>query len=109
MLLDDIINLLKVVAKPRKLTTTSFSNHYGKTKMIDVSTSLKQENRERQGLATTHNKVSLNTDLYSDGYFSGYIGLEATHPEDYSYWSGYQIGCREYWAKKLGVEISQQF
>ena len=52
-----------------------------------------------------HQETELNTDLYSVGYFEGYIGCEPSHPEQHSYWSGYQIGSREYWAKKLGVKI----
>ena len=51
----------------------------------------------------------LNTDIYSLGYFEGIIGLEPSQPEQHSYWSGYQIGSREYWAKKLSVVIPAQF
>ena len=73
----------------------------------------------------TYKEPELNTDLYSEGYFLGYIGAEPTRPEDSSYWSGYRcstsirlamrgesriaIGHREYWANKLGVEIPSQF
>jgi len=73
--------------------------------MINSHISVEQKNRERQGLEAIHNEASLNTDLYSNGYFEGYIGAEPSHPEHQSYWSGYQIGSREYWAKKLEVEI----
>lgn len=51
----------------------------------------------------------LNTDLYSGGYFDGLIGLEPSQPENQSYWEGYQIGYREYWAGKLSVEIPAEF
>ena len=68
--------------------------------MINSYTSVDQDKRQRQ---------ELNTDLYSDGYFTGYIGAEPTRPENYSYWAGYQLGSREYWAKKLGVEIPTEF
>lgn len=56
-----------------------------------------------------YEEASLETDLYSGGYFEGYIGLEPSQPEKHSYWSGYQLGYREYWAKKLGVEIPTEF
>ena len=77
--------------------------------MISSSTSVEQKNRERQELDPIHFEPELDTDLYSEGYFLGYIGAEPTRPEDYSYWSGYQLGHREYWATKLGVEIPSQF
>ncbi len=48
---------------------------------------------------------NLDTDLYSGGFFDGLIGSEPLYPEKSSYWSGYQIGYREYWAGKLSVEI----
>ena len=89
--------------------------------MINLSTSVEQKNRERQEADVVLSESELNTDLYSEGYFLGYIGAEPTRPEDPSYWSGYRcptgirlatrgesatpIGSREYWANKLGVEI----
>lgn len=72
--------------------------------MINSYTSVEQSNQERQEL-----EANLDTGRYSEGYFEGYIGLEPRQPEEDSYWYGYQIGCREYWAKKLGVEIPSQF
>jgi hypothetical protein len=77
--------------------------------MINVSTSLEQEKRERQELSRINEEYILDTGVYSEGYFEGYIGCEPRHPEQHSYWAGYQIGCREYWAKKLGVEIPTEF
>jgi hypothetical protein len=77
--------------------------------MINLSTSVEQSNREQQELERIHEEAGLNTDIYSEGYFEGYIGCEPRHPEQHSYWAGYQIGCREYWAKKLGVEIPTEF
>ena len=77
--------------------------------MFDLHTSLEQENQERQELEQTKQESALDTDLYSAGYLGGYIGAEPTHPEQYSYWAGYQIGYREYWAQRLGVEIPIEF
>jgi len=77
--------------------------------MINVYTSLEQSNREEQELDRIHNGASLNTDLYSEGYLEGYWGCEPSHLEQQSYWEGYQVGSREYWAKKLGVLIPTEF
>ena len=77
--------------------------------MFNLHLSVDQENRERQEEERINQEAQLNTDLYSGGYFEGYIGLEPSHPEKHSYWSGYQLGYREHWAKKLGVEIPTEF
>ena len=77
--------------------------------MINSSISVDEENRERQELNLIHEEASRETDWYSGGFFDGLIGLEPSHPEKHSYWSGYEIGYREYWAKKLGVEIPTEF
>ena len=77
--------------------------------MFDLYTSVEQSRREQQGLEARKVEASLNTDLYSVGYFDGLIGCEPSHPEEHSYWSGYQIGYREYWAGKLSVEIATEF
>jgi len=77
--------------------------------MFDLYTSVEQKNREQQGLEVRDLAAELNTDLYSDGYFEGYIGGKPSYPEQHSYWDGYQLGSREYWAKKLGVEIPTEF
>ena len=77
--------------------------------MIDSYTSVEQSSREEQEFEIIRQETTLNTDLYSLGYFEGIIGLEPSQPEQHSYWSGYQIGSREYWAKKLSVVIPAQF
>jgi hypothetical protein len=64
--------------------------------MIDIQTSVEQKSLERQ---------ELETRLYSVGCFDGLIGREPSQPENDSYWYGYQLGAREYWAKKLEVKI----
>ena len=68
--------------------------------MFNLFTSVEQKKQYQQGKET-----ELNTELYSERYFLGYIGSEPTRPEDDSYWSGYQLGSREYWTKKLGIKI----
>lgn len=77
--------------------------------MNNLYTSLEQEKREQQALDAIHDEASLNTDKHSTGYMEGYIGMEPSHPEDHIYWSGYEVGCREYWAKRLGVVIPTEF
>lgn len=93
----------------KTLTANASVNILKQINMNNIYTSVEQTNRERQGLEAKNNEVVLNTDLYSEGYFEGYIGAEPTQPEQHSYWAGYQTGSREYWAKKLGVEISSEF
>ena len=72
-----------------------------------------QEQRIQNDLIAVEEQIieeaSRETDWYSGGFFDGLIGLEPSHPEKQSYWSGYEIGSREYWAKKLGVEIPTEF
>lgn len=69
--------------------------------MTYLPVNIKQYSVERQ-------EEKLNTGVYSEGYFEGCIGCEPSAPEDNSYWAGYQIGCREYWAQKLGVTIPSE-
>jgi hypothetical protein len=104
-----VLESLEVVRHRKLHYDKTLETIYGKPKMTNVSTSLEQEKRERQELERIQEEAGLNTDRYSEGYFEGYIGCEPRHPEQHSYWSGYQIGCREYWAKKLGVEIPTEF
>ena len=77
--------------------------------MTYLPVSVEQEKREQQELDRIHDEASLNTDLYSGGFFDGLIGAEPTHPEQHSYWAGYQVGYREYWAVKRSVEIPTEF
>ena len=77
--------------------------------MFNLDLSVEQSIREQQGIEARDIEASLNTDTYSVGYFEGYIGSEPTHPEHRSYWAGYQIGNREYWAKERGVVMPTEF
>ena len=71
--------------------------------------SVDRKNREQQERDLLNEEASLNTDLYSEGFFDGLIGCEPRHLEEQSYWEGFQIGLRENWAKKLGVVIPTEF
>jgi hypothetical protein len=64
--------------------------------MINLSKSVDQKKKEVQ---------ELNPNLYSLGWFDGLIGLEPTQIEDSSYWYGYSLGQREYWANKRGLKL----
>ena len=77
--------------------------------MTYLPVSVEQEKREQQGLDRIDEKASLNTDLYSGGFFDGLIGCEPSRPEQHSYWEGYQTGYREYWAVKRSIEIPTEF
>ena len=75
---------------------------------MNIALQLEQEKRDRQGLEAYEAESNRETDSYSLGFFDGLIGSEPSQPERNSYWSGYQIGNREYWAKKLGVLIPSE-
>ena len=47
----------------------------------------------------------INIELYSEGFFDGVCGLDATLPHFWDYWQGYQLGYREYCCGLLGVAI----
>ena len=76
---------------------------------MNIALQLEQEKRERQGLEEYEAENSRETDSYSLGFFDGLIGSDPMNPEKHSYWSGYETGNREYWAKKLKVEIPSEF
>ena len=77
--------------------------------MLNIALDLEQQQREENELAALVAQIDQETDLYHVGRFDGLINCEPTQLEEPSYWSGYQLGQREYWAKKLGVEIPTEF
>ncbi|MBE9168661.1 hypothetical protein IQ238_14490 [Pleurocapsales cyanobacterium LEGE 06147] len=77
--------------------------------MFDLYLSVEQQKREQQDLDAVHEQADLYASLSSEGRFDGICGLPPTQPQDYQYWDGYQVGLREYWTKKLGVEIETPF
>ncbi len=80
---------------------------------LNIALQQEQQQRVDNDLALAeeqkHQEASVETDMYSAGFFDGLIGLEPSAPERHSYWSGYETGYREYWVKKLGVEIPTHF
>jgi hypothetical protein len=76
---------------------------------INIALAYEQEKREKQELDLIEEQAEENASLSSEGRFDGICGLPPTQPQDYQYWDGYQVGLREYWTKKLGVEIETPF
>ena len=77
--------------------------------MLNIALELEQEQRLENDKAAVESQISQETDLYDVGRFDGLIGSRPTGLEEQSYWEGYQIGLKEYWAKKLEVEIPTEF
>ena len=76
--------------------------------MFDSYLSVEQEKRERQGTDLFQEEANLDVEMYSGGFFDGLIGSEPSSPSSTSYWKGYQLGYREYWAGKRSVEIATE-
>ncbi len=79
---------------------------------------LGQYTKKRQGkrIPETSNRLRKSTsqpesptEKYSGGWFDGLIGENPMYPENSEYWSGYSLGCREFWCSKKGVELSDRF
>ncbi len=69
---------------------------------------LAQQQRINQSLMSDGiepNDLNQIPQSYSDGFFDGQIGLKASHPENWSDWSGYSQGNREYWCQPKGIEL----
>ena len=71
--------------------------------MTYLPVSVNEKKQPRQEL-----EAELDINLYSGGFFDGLIGSEPSSPSSASYWTGYQLGYREYWAGKLSVEIATE-
>ncbi len=91
---------------------------------INIALAYEQEKRKKQDRDAINEEANRNANLHSEGKFDGVCGLEPSlphgqltvarqprHPcpQEHSYWSGYCVGLREYWAKKLNVEIPTEF
>lgn len=84
----------------RSQQTEKLSKQY-KEKRSPISTSQKEislENLEQE-------KLDINIELYSAGFFDGLTGLNAELPHLKDYWDGYALGYREYGTGLLGLEI----
>ncbi len=55
------------------------------------------------------NDLSQIPKSYSEGEFDGKIGLEASQPENWDYYSGWAIGHRMYECQKRGIELPEEF
>ena len=76
--------------------------------MIDLPVSVEQEKRETQEIDSLQEEANLDVEMYSGGFFDGLMGSEPSSPSSTSYWDGYALGYREYWAAKLSVEIATE-
>lgn len=72
---------------------------------INIALEIEQEQRAKNSHAAIEADLARQSELHSNGEFDGKIGLEPSHPEEISYWSGYEVGLRQYWCKKLGREL----
>lgn len=77
--------------------------------MLNIALATEQEQRVSNGLAAIEEQANRETDLYDVGRFDGLIGCEPTQLKEPSYWEGYQIGLRQYWANKKGIELETEF
>ena len=69
--------------------------------MISSKTNFSQQLEKN----TTSVEPDLDIELYSEGFFDGVCGLDATLPHVWHYWHGYQLGYREYCCGLLGTKI----
>lgn len=77
--------------------------------MLNIALELEQEQRLCNSLAAVEAQIDRETDLYDVGRRNGLIGSRPTKLKEQNYWEGYQTGLRQYWAKKLEVEIPIEF
>ena len=68
--------------------------------------------RENQSLINDRiepNVLSQMPKRYSDGELDGQTNLNPSHPEDWDYWAGYSQGNREYWCRRKGISLPDEF
>lgn len=76
---------------------------------INIALATEQEQRLANESAAIEAEIDKETDYYHVGKFDGLAGCEPTHIEKLSYWAGYEIGLRQYWANKKGIELETEF
>lgn len=77
--------------------------------MLNIALELEQEQRLANDRAAIEAEIEKETDYFSVGKFDGLAGCEPTRVEELSYWEGYQIGLRQYWASKKGIQLETEF
>lgn len=55
------------------------------------------------------NELKQLPEAYLDGEWSGKIGEECKHPEDWDYFHGWALGHREYKCKQNGIILPDEF
>ena len=80
--------------------------------MLDYYIRKEQGNRVCEAfnaLSESAHQTNLPTELYSGGWFDGLIGDQPRYPDIETYWSGYSLGNQEYWCKKKGITLSNDY
>ena len=80
--------------------------------MLDYYIEKEQENQVQGAINAFEdslNQAEPPRELYSGGWFDGYIGDKPLHPELWEYWEGYSQGNREYWCKQKGITLPEEF
>lgn len=70
--------------------------------MINIA--LEQEQRYLDGLSAFNAEIDKQTDSHDVGFSDGIINCFPKTIEP-SYWSGYEVGLRQYWAQRLEIKI----
>ncbi len=77
--------------------------------MLDFYLSVEQQKREQQDLDAVDDQAHQNLMLSAQGRFDGKCGLPPSRVDDQRYWAGYASGLREYWSRKLGLQLDTEF
>ncbi len=80
--------------------------------MLNYELQIDQQNRVKEAINALEESVNQPeppTELYSGGWFDGFIGEQPLHPELWDYWKGYSQGNRKYWCKQKGITLPEEF
>ncbi|MGK7952903.1 MAG: hypothetical protein AB4368_29965 [Xenococcaceae cyanobacterium] len=72
-------------------------------------TRIYRENQSLEEEGISPNDLSQIPKSYSKGELDGQSNLNPSHPEDWDYWSGYSQGHREYWCRRKGISLPDEF
>lgn len=76
--------------------------------MINIALYFEQEQRYLDGLSAFYEEIDKQTDFHDVGFSDGIINCFPKTIEP-SYWSGYEVGLRQYWAQRLEIKIPTEF
>ena len=72
-------------------------------------TRIYRENQSLEEEGIVPNNLSQIPPNYSEGELDGKANRNPVLPENWEYWSGYSQGNREYWCKKRGIGLPEEF